>query len=220
MWMVIEDGPVEDATAIAYLVAASIGLVSAYRCFSTSKVDYGIVLLALAGAFFVVGMEEISWGQRLIGFETPSIVARHNAQGELSLHNLGGFQQRFLHPAYMLIGFAGSFGPLLIPSFISTRLPVFWRSMLPSPQLFFYFFPAFAFYFVNDLIHPYTRNGILDWLRVLIGTGDRGYDNGGWWIHQEPVELILSVGFLLLTLQILSGVPRGNEDVLITQSTH
>ncbi len=42
-------------------------------------------LLALA-AFYTV-MEEISWGQRLLGIESPAFFAEHNVQGETNLHN-------------------------------------------------------------------------------------------------------------------------------------
>jgi tetratricopeptide (TPR) repeat protein len=44
--------------------------------------------LLLAGAAFYTVMEEISWGQRLIGFESPAFFAEQNVQGETNLHNL------------------------------------------------------------------------------------------------------------------------------------
>jgi len=46
----------------------------------------GPILLAL-GAFFVA-MEEISWGQRVLGISTPDSLATSNLQGEANLHNL------------------------------------------------------------------------------------------------------------------------------------
>ena len=42
-------------------------------------------MLALA-AFYTV-MEEISWGQRLFGIESPAFFAERNTQGETNLHN-------------------------------------------------------------------------------------------------------------------------------------
>ncbi len=44
------------------------------------------ILLSLA--LFYVVMEEISWGQRLFGFETPDFFRRHNLQDETNIHNL------------------------------------------------------------------------------------------------------------------------------------
>jgi len=40
---------------------------------------------ALACAFFA--MEEMDWGQRVIGVKTPRVIRRHNTQGEINLHN-------------------------------------------------------------------------------------------------------------------------------------
>ena len=42
----------------------------------------------LAIASFYVSMEEISWGQRLIGFETPDYFQKHSYQNEANIHNL------------------------------------------------------------------------------------------------------------------------------------
>jgi hypothetical protein len=33
-------------------------------------------------------MEEISWGQRILGIESPGWFLKHNKQGEMNLHNL------------------------------------------------------------------------------------------------------------------------------------
>jgi hypothetical protein len=49
---------------------------------------------AFAILLFVVAMEEISWGQRLIGFETPAALRAINGQGETTLHNIGMLQGR------------------------------------------------------------------------------------------------------------------------------
>jgi hypothetical protein len=37
---------------------------------------------------FVIGMEEISWGQRLFGFATPERLAEANWQAEFNFHNV------------------------------------------------------------------------------------------------------------------------------------
>jgi len=209
--LVKEDGVIEYATCCAYLVAAFAAFLASRRSISAGVTSYGLTLLAFAGLLFVVAMEEISWGQRLFGFGTPQLIAEHNVQGEMSLHNLGGFQQTLLHPAYMLVGFAASVGSLLIPGYIKDRLPRHWRSLVPPPRLFFYFFPTFAFYFVNELIHPYTRNAVLDGLRAMFRTVETGSAGDGSWVHQEPVEFILSAGFLLMTLRILSDARSFRE---------
>ena len=46
------------------------------------------VVSPYGGVFCYVIMEEISWGQRIIGFSTPEFFKLHNLQGEANLHNL------------------------------------------------------------------------------------------------------------------------------------
>ncbi len=56
-----------------------------------------LVYLFMTGLFFFVcAGEEISWGQRILGFETPEEVLAVNEQGEFNLHNL---KFESLHPS-------------------------------------------------------------------------------------------------------------------------
>lgn len=48
--------------------------------------------LALALMLFVMLGEEVSWGQRLLGFSTPEWLTLRNFQGEFTLHNIRTFQ--------------------------------------------------------------------------------------------------------------------------------
>lgn len=48
--------------------------------------------LAFFGVFFLATMEEISWGQRIFGVETPNLIKDVNVQKELTFHNLNFFQ--------------------------------------------------------------------------------------------------------------------------------
>lgn len=45
-------------------------------------------------ASLVIAMEEIAWGQHLLGFATPEGLFEQNRQGETTLHNLGELQGR------------------------------------------------------------------------------------------------------------------------------
>lgn len=79
-----EDGPVETATAL-FLLVAGLVLVRRVRVLSgvgaAPTIIYALVLLFAAG-------EEISWGQRIVGWHSNDFFATHNAQGETNLHNL------------------------------------------------------------------------------------------------------------------------------------
>jgi len=53
--------------------------------FSSKKIKYA---LFIAGIIFMLGaMEELSWGQHLLGFESTEFASKHNYQHEMNLHN-------------------------------------------------------------------------------------------------------------------------------------
>lgn len=80
-----EDGVFEMATALFAFLA---GLILLYVSCRQAGWRARLVALALGIGFLLFGMEEISWGQRLIGWETPGWLDRINDQGETTLHNL------------------------------------------------------------------------------------------------------------------------------------
>lgn len=91
-----EDGPVEYATAVLLLFAAAL---SYWRWRADPVPGWPALALALA---LVFGFgEELSWGQRIFGWQTGGFFADHNRQGETNLHNLvvGGH-----HLARLLFG--------------------------------------------------------------------------------------------------------------------
>ncbi len=81
-----EDGVVEWASFVAYMMAAG-WLVIVVRKASPSWWFKGACLL-LAMFCVVVAGEEISWGQRLLGFKPPDVFLERNFQQELNLHNV------------------------------------------------------------------------------------------------------------------------------------
>jgi hypothetical protein len=92
-----EDAIFESLTAIFFLLAAiSCALLFAnvnYFKEPQDRLTYNSffrrwVLILFAVLFFFGCGEEISWGQRLLGFKPPEVVAERNAQGEFNIHNL------------------------------------------------------------------------------------------------------------------------------------
>jgi hypothetical protein len=53
---------------------------------------FRLSLFAFAMVFFVAAAEEVSWGQRIFGIETPNLIKDVNVQKEITLHNLILFQ--------------------------------------------------------------------------------------------------------------------------------
>ena len=81
-----EDGFFEYLTAILFFIASILMLRTGIK----SKNWWFIGLFVL---LFVGAGEEISWGQRLIGIETPDELKKVNVQGEINLHNLEFFNR-------------------------------------------------------------------------------------------------------------------------------
>ena len=83
-----EDSLVENATAIG-LACAGIVLWARVLRVRGEITRVALALGLLYGLLYVwVAGEEISWGQRIIGFETPEYFQENNDQNEFSFHNL------------------------------------------------------------------------------------------------------------------------------------
>lgn len=85
---VVEDGIVEYLTVLALAMS---GFLCFYRAIILRpfKQPLFLICLFLMSSVFIFGVgEEISWGQRIIGFKTPEFFLKYNTQGEFNLHNL------------------------------------------------------------------------------------------------------------------------------------
>lgn len=83
-----EGGLFEYGTVFAFFIATGIGILIARYFFQKRQFFLGGAYCFYSFCFFVVGGEEVSWGQRLFGWQLPEFFEEHNVQGELTLHNL------------------------------------------------------------------------------------------------------------------------------------
>jgi hypothetical protein len=93
-----EDGPIETLGASLFLTGAAI----AFACWFLSgrqvretaekQASRNAFFFFLGLVLFIAFAEEISWGQRLFGWQTRGLFKDANLQGETNLHNLS-----FLH---------------------------------------------------------------------------------------------------------------------------
>src|SRR3989338_5372012 len=84
MGLILEDYWGEYATFVCYMLAS---LLLGWAILKNKDLQKpGMVLLALAT--FIIGMEEISWGQRIFNIETPHVISKLNYQSELTIHNI------------------------------------------------------------------------------------------------------------------------------------
>jgi len=88
------EGGIETTGAVLFLVA-SVGFLTLFirsSAFENSlfgrRTRRNLFLGLLAVIMFICFGEEISWGQRFLGFETPQFLAGLNAQNETNLHNI------------------------------------------------------------------------------------------------------------------------------------
>jgi hypothetical protein len=81
----LEDRVIENAQAVLLLLA---GLTALVRSRQDAWRRYAWLYRTLAVVALVLLLEELSYGQRIIGFATPALVAAKNTQREFNFHNL------------------------------------------------------------------------------------------------------------------------------------
>jgi hypothetical protein len=151
-----EDRAVEWATVVLFLAAGGVRLSHAIR---TRR-----VFDALVGLFcvFVAG-EEISWGQRLIGYTPPGVFLEHNTQQEANVHN---FADIFGRPKWILVMALAGYG-LLLPALArlspTRRLLDTIGATAPSVAVAPWFLAAVALL----IWYPVTFTG--EWVELLAG---------------------------------------------------
>ena len=182
-WRLIstEGGVSEYGTALAYLLTSFFAypICRQFRRQKQKIMSWVYGLLTFLG--FFIGMEEISWGQRLIGFEEPEFWAKHNAQSEFTFHNLSYYQTNVLDQSYIVVGLIGSFGWILLHYWLKNKPlhRIDLSYILPdwSVSSFFYANPIFYTIFLNT-------------------------DGFGFFVahDQEHSEFIMSLGILLFVI--------------------
>ncbi len=116
-WLLRENHPVEIISFFTLFMAGVIGLQLAWyfkkHLESGSKKTLVVTFYIIfsLGLIFVA-MEEVSWGQWIFGFKTPTNLGAINQQGEFNFHNIDGVQQSF-EVMRVLFGIGGLIGILL-----------------------------------------------------------------------------------------------------------
>ena len=114
-----------------------------------------IYVFVALGTFFVAG-EEISWGQRVFGLETPASLETINHQGELNVHNIKPVQRAFGY-AVLCAGAYGVFSPYFKKKILDrVRFP-FASLLIPPRSLAPAFFIPFAYRMFRVFIWPGTN---------------------------------------------------------------
>ena len=133
----IQEGFLEHISEWILLLSAILLLISTFKVtsnplFHDVKIKTILILLVISfGLFFLFG-EEISWGQRVFGFDSVGIFNQYNYQHETNLHNFFNPLFTLLYP---MIGMS-SFLILFIFGFFKNNDSDLLDLLLPPPSLY------------------------------------------------------------------------------------
>ena len=174
-FLIDEDHIIEWSQFVAILFAAGAFAVAGWRAYRGERRRLAIMFALVAVGSFVVAGEEISWGQRILGFGTPDALDTINHQGETNVHNISGVQRLF-NLGELLAGLYGVLAPLLyavssIRQRLAGRLD---RLLVPPLCLGTLFLLPFAYravraVFVPDAGERITEFGELPELTLYVG---------------------------------------------------
>ena len=175
-----EGGIVEWATFLLLLISAYI-LFSCARNMRSSL--FRVIYYVLSGFSFVIGMEEMSWGQMIFNWKTPSQLALINDQGETNLHNIG-FISSHSDLVYglilALIIFVTLAGDRTKNQIKNRNFYTAVLDLAPSKMLLIYFIPASIFslclYFnIHEYTHGFILRGEEEIMEMMGAFGLLGY---------------------------------------------
>ncbi|NUQ65493.1 MAG: hypothetical protein HUU20_23745 [Pirellulales bacterium] len=186
-----EDGIAETAQVVFYTITLLLGLVLTCRLWRTeSKAIAVLYLLFCGGLVFLVG-EELSWGQRILRWETAESFAAINKQGETNLHNIEGVGATFKW-VQMLVGAYGTILPLvLLWSKSLARYRDKLSLLVPHCTLIPYFALLFLWRFYRNVTDPPQE------FYFVVSE------------YNEVLELVLALGFFLFVVFQLRRLKRG-----------
>lgn len=172
LWMQ-EDGWVEWGTFFAFSLAASANAVLFWKLLRARErglrtlsfwvpvvVSLGVALFCL----FSAG-EEISWGQRLFGFQPPEILLENNFQQEANLHNIlkgraiGGFELESKNLLALVAAVFGILFPIAAHALARHAEKLGKRSALTSISPPLFLVPWFAAIALAELTYPVPFTG-------------------------------------------------------------
>ena len=155
-----EDEYLEWSTFWAFFVAAIVFLRQALKPAFDLRTGWFVIGLALF--CLLVAMEEISWGQRIIGYQPPEYFLEFNFQQELNFHNIVSTDLRKLTTQVVILGYG-----VVLP--IIMFVPVIGRllqriGIVPPPVELI---PAFLVTSIGQVWYPVKFTG--EWIELMLG---------------------------------------------------
>lgn len=213
MWATFED-LAGEWTQVFFFVATCI--VAGWVAWDAGRYRVFFILLGLA--CFYVAMEEISWGQRIFGLESPALFREKNLQGELNLHNFltGPFATSLKHTlAYLIAGgliVYGAVYPWVLRRGMALARWFDQRGLAPPPA---YLWPVFVAAALLE-VEPFGLNEA-EVAEILVGFGmlmatlhyrfaakrQLPLEDSSSWRGRESLQL--SRRFVLVTLLVIGS---------------
>jgi len=158
-----EDEWVEWASFWAFALAGALFVAMALRRWrATGKLPWFAAGVALFCWF--VALEEISWGQRLLGYRPPTYFLVENFQQELNVHNVVDTKYRKLALKGVILGY-GVVLPVL--ALLPGLRGILRRLGIEAPPLALA--PAFVAAYILYVKYPWTHTG--EWVELMLGLG-------------------------------------------------
>ena len=181
-WFTGEDAFAENLQVLLWSLALFLGFSVMGQLWKNRAKTFALLYLVLnLGMIFILG-EEISWGQRIFGWETSEKMKAINKQEETNIHNIEGVGDKikWLH---VIIGAYGTIFPLLAMRLRSdSRYHEAASWLVPHFTLVPYFFATLAWRLQANLWKPPKK------LYFVITE------------YSEVLELVLAVAFFMFLL--------------------
>ncbi len=181
-WFTDEDRFAENMQVVFYSLALVLSLITTRRLWRGGDRWMTLAYLsATFGLFFLIG-EELSWGQRIFGWQPPPWFGASNKQEETNIHNIYGVGATFKW-IQLLVGAYGAILPFVVLR--STRLARYRETLsmlVPHYTLILYFLPLFIWRVFRNLMEvPEKYYFVVEQ-------------------YNEVMELILAMGLFLFML--------------------
>ncbi len=198
-----EDGVFENLTMAAFATASALCALFAFR--ASGSLRWYLVLWAVLSLVFFG--EEVSWGQRWFGFETPDVLSS-NRQGEANIHNLPFLTPRVVEGPTDLITSQGAFYMGFFTYFL--LIPVAIWLLKPLGRL------------AGRLGHPAIAPALLAaiWLPIFASFGLAIWTGYGPTREAltETRELYIGMSILAYVLLLVSYAISGSVDAIGSES--
>jgi len=158
-----EDEVLEWATFWAFVLAA-VAHARAALAERRGGLSWPWFSAGVAAFCVLVAMEEISWGQRLLGYRSPEYFLAHNFQQELNLHNVADDWLRQSAFMVIVIGYGVVLGLALLQPVLRSYAD---RLGIVAPPL--WLAPGFAATAIVYEVYPWTFAG--EWAEAMLGLG-------------------------------------------------